>query len=68
VAILPDAGMTPPGVNSPSRPSNCPLLVLSLLRHRLAGERVDVTDENQPLYRELVDAVLASIHIILKTP
>ncbi len=29
---------------------------LALLRRRLAGERVEVTDETRPLYRELVDA------------
>jgi hypothetical protein len=29
---------------------------LALLKRRLAGERVDVTDETQPLYRELVAA------------
>ena len=34
-------------------------LAQSLLRRRLAGERVDVTDENRPHYRELVDAVRA---------
>ena len=28
----------------------------ALLRRRLAGERVEVTDETRPLYRELVDA------------
>ncbi len=27
---------------------------LALLRRRLAGERVEVTDENRPHYRELV--------------
>jgi hypothetical protein len=27
-----------------------------LLRRRLAGERVDVTDETRPIYRELVEA------------
>jgi hypothetical protein len=31
---------------------------LALLRRRLAGERVDVTDETRPLYRELVRAGL----------
>jgi hypothetical protein len=29
---------------------------LALLRRRLAGERVEVTDETRPLYRELVEA------------
>jgi hypothetical protein len=29
-----------------------------LLRRRLAGERVEVTDETRPLYRELVDSGL----------
>jgi hypothetical protein len=29
---------------------------LTLLRRRLAGERVEVNDETRPLYRELVDA------------
>jgi len=28
----------------------------ALLRRRLAGERMEVTDETRPLYRELVDA------------
>jgi hypothetical protein len=27
---------------------------LTLLRRRLAGERVEITDENRPLYQELV--------------
>ena len=31
---------------------------LSLLRRRLAGERVEVTDETRPLYRKLVCAGL----------
>jgi hypothetical protein len=31
---------------------------LALLRRRLAGEWVEVTDETRPLYRELVDAGL----------
>jgi len=31
---------------------------LSLLRRRLAGERVEVTDETRPAYRELVEAGL----------
>lgn len=31
---------------------------LALLRHRLVGEWVEVTDETRPLYRELVDAGL----------
>ena len=31
---------------------------LSLLQHRFAGERVEVTDETRPLYRELVEAGL----------
>jgi hypothetical protein len=31
---------------------------LALLRRRLAGERVAVTDENRPIYRELVAAAL----------
>ena len=30
----------------------------SLLRRRLAGERVAVTDENRPIYRELMAAGL----------
>jgi hypothetical protein len=30
----------------------------ALLRHRLAGKRVEVTDETRPLYRELVEAGL----------
>ena len=29
---------------------------LTLLHRRLAGERVEVTDETRPLYRELVDS------------
>ena len=29
---------------------------LALLRRRLAGEWVEVTDDTRPLYRELVDA------------
>ena len=29
---------------------------LALLHRRLAGERVEVTEETRPLYRELVDA------------
>jgi hypothetical protein len=29
---------------------------LALLRRRLTGERVDVTDETRPVYRELVEA------------
>ena len=29
---------------------------LALLHRRLAGERVEVTDETRPIYRELVDA------------
>jgi hypothetical protein len=29
---------------------------LALLRRRLRGERVEVTDETRPLYRELVEA------------
>lgn len=29
---------------------------LALLHRRLSGERVEVTDETRPLYRELVDA------------
>ena len=29
---------------------------LALTHRRLTGERVDVTDETRPLYRELVDA------------
>jgi hypothetical protein len=28
----------------------------ALLRRRMAGERVEVTDETRPLYRELVEA------------
>jgi hypothetical protein len=31
---------------------------LALLRRRLAGERVEVTDESRPIYRELVGAGL----------
>jgi hypothetical protein len=31
---------------------------LTLLRRRLAGEWVEVTDETRPFYRELVDAGL----------
>jgi len=31
---------------------------LSLLRRRLASERVEVTDETRPAYRELVEAGL----------
>ncbi len=31
---------------------------LALLRRRLAGEWVEVTDETRPVYRELVDAGL----------
>jgi hypothetical protein len=31
---------------------------LALLRRRLAGERVEITDETRPLYRELVEATL----------
>jgi hypothetical protein len=31
---------------------------MALLRRRLARERVDVTDETRPLYRELVEAGL----------
>lgn len=31
----------------------------ALLRRRLAGERVEVTDETRPIYRELVQAGLA---------
>jgi hypothetical protein len=30
----------------------------ALLRQRLAGKRVEVTDETRPLYRELVEAGL----------
>ena len=30
----------------------------ALLRRRLAGERVDVTEQTRPLYRELVEAGL----------
>jgi hypothetical protein len=34
-----------------------------LLRRRLAGEWVEVTDETRPLYRELVDAgMMDSLH------
>jgi hypothetical protein len=29
---------------------------VALLRHRLVGERVEVTDETRPVYRELVAA------------
>jgi hypothetical protein len=29
---------------------------LALLHRRLAGERVEVTDESRPFYRELVEA------------
>jgi hypothetical protein len=29
---------------------------IALLRRRLSGERVEVTDETRPFYRELVDA------------
>jgi len=31
---------------------------LSLLRRRVARERVDITDENRPAYRELAEAGL----------
>jgi hypothetical protein len=31
---------------------------LSLLRRRLAGERIAVTEENRPLFREMVEAGL----------
>jgi hypothetical protein len=31
---------------------------LTLLRRRPAGERVEITDETRPLYRELVEATL----------
>ena len=30
----------------------------ALLRRRLAGERVDITEQNRPLYRELAEAGL----------
>jgi hypothetical protein len=34
-----------------------------LLRRRLAGERVEVTDETRPFYRELVEAgMMISLH------
>ena len=39
---------------------------LSLLRRRLAGERVDVNDETRPTYRELVEAgLMMPLHTFL---
>ena len=39
---------------------------LALLRRRLAGERVEVTDETRPRYRELVDAgLMIPLHTFL---
>lgn len=40
-----------------------------LLRRRLAGERVEVTEETRPLYRELVDAgLMMALHTFAHGP
>jgi hypothetical protein len=42
---------------------------ITLLRHRLAGEWVEVTDESRPHYRELVEAgLIIPLHSFARGP
>ena len=44
-------------------------LAQALLRRRLAGERVEVTGETRPLYRELVEAgLMMPLHTFANGP